>query len=259
MEGRQRHGQVQVRAHETGEAVHGKAVGAVRGDADVEHFLVQFVGVHELFAGHDLAAGPVFLGQHENAGMIVGKTELSFGADHAEGGDAAQLGLLHDKAAGKRRAHGSHDDQLTGRHVGRAADVQMIGIGMRLAGEHAARDHALDFRVGMQHFFQFEAEHGEHYAQLSSRSRIRDKFLQPIETQQHMFFSSEDENIPVAPGNAPFQTRRSRTSFTPRMPERGRRDREKDVHALFRPHIPSSTQGTDGGSARRFRSSCAGR
>ena len=43
----------------------------------------------------------------------------------------------------------------------------------------------------MHHFFQFEAEHGEHLAQLFRRSRIGDKFLQPIETQQHMYFSSE--------------------------------------------------------------------
>ena len=95
--------------------------------------------------------------------------------------------------------------------------MEMIGIGVRFAGKHAARDHTLYFRIGMHHLFQFKAEHGEHVAQLFRRSRIRDKFLQPIETQQHIYFSSEDERQALRLHGGPG-TRRGKPDGLPGRP-----------------------------------------
>ena len=137
--------------------------------------------------------------------MVVGETHFALRADHTVRRHAAELGLLHDEAAGERGAHGSHGHELAGRNVGSAAhdgqgllsahvhsaDVQMVGIRMIFAGEHATHHKTGNAFERMDDFLQLKAEHGEHLAQLFRSPGVRHEFFQPVETKQHILSPKE--------------------------------------------------------------------
>ena len=187
-------GQVEGQGGLAGQAQDGETVGAVGGDGDVQHLAVQLQGVHQTGAGHGA------VGQDHDAAVVFGEAQLAFGADHAEGGSAAQLGLLDDQAAGHGGAHQGHGDFLAGGHVGGAADdvqqfalagvhladVQVVGFGMVDAFHHMAHHDGGDGVIGAHDFFQFQAQHGQPVAQLLCRAFIRDEFAQPRKRKQHM-------------------------------------------------------------------------
>ena len=98
----------------------------------------------------------------ENHNAVVGcaQANLVLGTNHSLGGLTAQLGFLDGErlvALIKGGADGGHHHLLASGHVGGAAHdverllpahvhrghVQMIGVGMGLAGKHFANDQAL--------------------------------------------------------------------------------------------------------------------
>lgn len=122
--------------------------------------------------------------------VIVGEAEFTFGTDHAEGGHAAQFGLFDLQTAGQLRAHGSHRHKLPRRNIGRAAhnaqrrlssrvhraDVQMVGIGMHVAGEHTAHHHIPDAVAGTPDFLQLQSQHGQAFTEFFRRALIGHEF-----------------------------------------------------------------------------------
>ena len=95
-------------------------------------------------------------GQHHDTGMVGTDAELILRADHAEGLNAADLGLLDLEIARKDRSDAGEKDFLSGRDIGSAADdrqglsgavidggdVEMVRIRVRLAGQHLRDDDA---------------------------------------------------------------------------------------------------------------------
>ena len=62
------------------------------------------------------------LGKDHDAGVVLAYPELVLGADHAEGLDPADLGLLDLEVPGKDGADPGEEDLLAGGHVGGAAN-----------------------------------------------------------------------------------------------------------------------------------------
>ena len=186
----QRQRQLESQRRFAGKAEYGQAVAAVRGDADFQNLRIQIQRVDE--AGADFEA----FGQHHDAVMIFGKPQLSLGADHAERGHAAQLGLLDDHTAGHRRTHQRHRDLLPGGHIGRTAhDVQhfflsdihraygqMIRVGMGLFRQDVPDDDVLDGIIRMDDVFQLQPKHRQAIADFLSPGFHRNKFAQPFQT-----------------------------------------------------------------------------
>ena len=99
---------------------------------------------------------PVGLQDHD-PGVVGADLELVLGEDHPLGDLAAQLGLLELDPARHDRAGPRDGDRLAGGDVRRAAhdvgglvladvdgaDLQTVGVGMLLGGEHAADDEAV--------------------------------------------------------------------------------------------------------------------
>ncbi len=103
--------------------------------------------------------------------MVVTQAKLGLGAAHAERDDATLLGLLDLEVAGKHGADHGHGHIEAGAHVGGAADdlqrlglavlahvllphvhgahVHVVGVRVRHAVQHVARDHALQARAGV--------------------------------------------------------------------------------------------------------------
>ena len=138
-----------------GDADHRKAVGAVGRDLAVEHGIRRAVVLGERHTNGSV------LGQDHNARVIAGKPQLASGAVHAHGDHAAQLALLDLDVAGELGAdHGGHDVVALVEVLGAAHDLQrlgfalgvdvglahvdlgdphVVGIGMRLLGDHLGR------------------------------------------------------------------------------------------------------------------------
>ena len=199
LEGGQGQGQAIGRRHFAREAQHRQAVAPVGGDADVQHLAVEVVGFDEAFARSGLASGPVGFGQDQDAAVILGKAQFTLGTDHAERGHPAQFGLFDGEAARQGGPHRSHGHQLTGGHVGRAAydgegfalphvhrgHMQMVRVGVHVAGQHPPQHHVFDTLVGTDHFLQLQAEHGQPFAQFLRRAFVGHELPQPVETQKH--------------------------------------------------------------------------
>ena len=170
-----------------------KAVRAVGRDGDVQHFAIEFQGIHQQRAGDGR------LRQHHDAGMVFRKAQFAFGADHAAARRAAQLGLLDDQPARHGGAHQRHGHLLPGGHVGgpaddvqqlalsgiHLADVQMVRFGMIDAFHHVAHHDGGDGVIGTDDLFQFQPQHGQAVAEFLRRTFVGDKFTQPRQGKQH--------------------------------------------------------------------------
>ena len=111
------------RAHLASQACDGEAVGAVRGDLQVEH------GVGETGVLGERDAHRGIFGQDHDAVVVAAQTKLARGAVHAEAGDAAKLGLLDLHVAGQLRAHHGGDDMVALVEIlGAADDLQRLGV-----------------------------------------------------------------------------------------------------------------------------------
>ena len=119
-------------AHLARHAHHGKAVGTVRRDLQVEHRVGE---LREIGDGH--AYGRV-LGQDPDARMIAAHPQLALRAAHAAAGNAAQLRLLDLEVARQHRAHGGHRHLDARRDVRRAAH-DLHGVDLRVLLSWEAR------------------------------------------------------------------------------------------------------------------------
>ena len=160
---RKRDRSVQNRAELAGEADDGKRVGAVPGDLDVEDDL----GLLELGDVAHQGAGGRLGRVLDDAGVALADVELLLGAAHAEALHAAELALLDllglavlveelgdrgadlgkgclDALAHVRRAADDLEGLLAVRHL---ADVQVVGVRVRLALEHLGDDDEVGERV----------------------------------------------------------------------------------------------------------------
>ena len=141
-------------------AHHREAVGAVGRDLAVEHHVARAVVLRERHAHGRVSR------QDHDAGVVAAKAQLALGAVHAATLDAAQLALLDLDVAGQHRADHGHDDLVTLVEVlGAADDLQrrgvaglvdvlvahgdlaephVVGVGVRLLGEHLAHHHVVE-------------------------------------------------------------------------------------------------------------------
>ena len=133
------------------EAHDGKAVGAVRGNLQVEHRIGE---AHEI--GDGLADLRIF-GKHPNALMIGAHAQFALRAAHAHRGHAAKLRLLDFEIAGKHRANrrdghfdagsdvrgAAHDlNRLVAAHI-HLHHMHVVGIGVVFTRLDIAHDHAV--------------------------------------------------------------------------------------------------------------------
>ena len=133
------------------EAHDGKAVGAVRGNLQVEHRIGE---AHEI--GDGLADLRIF-GKHPNALMVGAHAQFALRAAHAHRGHAAKLRLLDFEIAGKHRANrrdghfdaggnvrgAAHDlNRLVAAHI-HLHHMHVVGIGVVFTRLDIAHDHAV--------------------------------------------------------------------------------------------------------------------
>ena len=183
-------------AHLAGHAHHGQAVRPVRRDLQVEHGIPR---AHEV--RHRLAHRRIF-GKHPNAGMVLPQSQLALRAAHAAAHHAAQLRFLDLEIAGQHRAHERHGHLDVRRDVRRPADdlhgfldahihrhhVHVIGIRMRLAGEHVPHHNALEGLAGLLHAFHARARQIEPVAERLQILRHRRILRKPLQRYFHTGF-----------------------------------------------------------------------
>ena len=156
-------------------------VGAVRHGlvVDLEEHIVQIEGLGQRRAGRSVKRGEI-----ENFGLLrsgeeVAQTNFVGSADHAVGGDAAQLGIFdldrlalavpanHGAGAGDGHAHSllqvdaAADDLL---HVAaeiHLADAQLVGVRMGLHAVDNADDHLVEAAGEVFHILHLDGGHGE--------------------------------------------------------------------------------------------------
>lgn len=130
-----------------GHADHGQAIGAVGRNLAVEHGVAR---AHVLGKRH--AAGRI-LGQDHDAGVVATQAELTRGAVHAHGHNAAKLALLDLDVAGKHGADHCRDDVVAGLEVLRAADDLQrngIAVGVEVLVAHVDRAHIHVVAIGVR-------------------------------------------------------------------------------------------------------------
>ena len=187
--------------HLPGDAPHRQAVGAVGGDRQLQHLIVEPQGrTHRLSHGGDGLEQRI---EHGDAVAAVGQAEFLERADHAAAGHAAQLGRfdrqIHggEGAADQRHRHmdagpdvgGAADDlqRLSIRHP-HLADAQLVGV--RVGGTllDVADDDALGQGGEILDLLDFEARDREPLRQLGGLELIwlhLHQFLQPLERDPH--------------------------------------------------------------------------
>ncbi len=123
-----------------GDAAHGQAVAAVRGDGDVEHVVDQLEQLDRV------GAGLVLRRQHDDAVVVVAHAQLAGGADHAGRGVAVGLAGGDRERAGQHGAREDHHDLVADGEVGRAADdlLRVAGAVGRTDVDPAVPDRLLE-------------------------------------------------------------------------------------------------------------------
>ena len=183
-----------------GDAVDAEAVGPVRRQLELEHRLA-----HRQVALQRLADDPVTR-QHGDAGALLLVAELLLAHDHAVALDAAQVGLLELEAvlehgAAERDRHGvarlevvRAADDLPHAAVGLphldGAEVELVGVGVLLLGQHLADDEAAEVlrvarRADPVDALHLGAGHGEDLGHLLDRAVPGDVLLDPAERDSH--------------------------------------------------------------------------
>ena len=130
------------------DAVHGQAIGTVRGDLAVQDRVrdAGVVGVGDAQRGVG--------GQDDDAVMVRAQAELTGGAVHAEGLDAAELGLLDLEVARQHGTDHGDDDLVALLEVLCAADdLQRDGVALvvdvLVADADLAQPHVVGVGVGL--------------------------------------------------------------------------------------------------------------
>ena len=164
----------------------GQRVGAVGGDADVEHvigFISQRLGQRFPQRGS--------FRQYPDAVGLLADPQFRLGTDHAFGDLAADLRLADLEPSGQFRPDRRHRHQLAFRHIGRAADDrqfplashrhrterQLIGIGMLGFTEHFSHHHPGQVQPLAHHVLHFETDQGQRLAQFFRRHGKVDIFF----------------------------------------------------------------------------------
>ncbi len=175
-----------------GDAAKAEAVGAVRGQLDLD------AGVRQPQILDQGLADRCVVRQFQQAGGIVVQAQLLGRAQHAVGLDAAQLGRLDLQLADLRADHRQRRDQARAR-VRRAthdlqqlalpgidlAHLQAIGFGMAHGIDDACHDHVVEAFAKCGHLFHFQADGGQHRAQFIARGGGRDVAAQPVFGEFH--------------------------------------------------------------------------
>ena len=183
-------------AHLAGHAHHRQAVRPVRRDLQVEHGISR---AHEV--RHGLADGRV-IGKHPDAGVVLSQPQFAARAAHAAAYHAAQLRFLDLEIARQHRAHERHGHLDVRRDIRRPADdlhgflgahihrhhVHVVGIRMRLAGEHVSHHNALEGLAGLLHAFHTRARQIEPVAERLQILRHRRILRKPLQRYFHTDF-----------------------------------------------------------------------
>jgi hypothetical protein len=165
-----------------------QAVGAVGGQLDGEQ------GVVQAEVGADVGAHRGILGQRVEAGVILGEPELARRAQHAEGLDAAQLGLLDLELAGQDRTDHRAWHLHAGGSVGRAADdlqqfagagvdlaqLELVGVGVLLGLDDLRHHDTAEGGRGRFGLLDLEAGHGQQMAESGAVQLRIDEGPQPL-------------------------------------------------------------------------------
>ena len=181
-------------------------VHAVGGDGHLEQAVVLHVEV--LLGGH--SHGGV-VGQHHDAGVVGAELQLVGSAEHTLADGTAQLAFLDLVIFGVRGVYlganlGAHH-LLSGGHIGGAADdiqrtlaahidggqMQVVAVGVRLAGQHLRYHHMLQTALDglhLLHAIDLQAGERQQVVQLL-RSHILNIHIlfKPIERNIHICIS----------------------------------------------------------------------
>ncbi len=175
-----------------GDAAQAEAVGAVRGQLDLD------AGVRQAQVLDQSLADRCVIRQFQQAGSIVVQAQLLGRAQHAIGLDTAQLGRLDLQLANLRADHrqrrnqartcvrcAAHDLQQLALPGIDLAHLQAVGFRMAYGVDDARHDHVLEAFAQRGHVFHFQADGGQHRTQFIARSAGRDVAAQPVFGEFH--------------------------------------------------------------------------
>ena len=151
------------------DAQHRQHVAAIRRHVERQDRVVEGERIAQRRPGHE------FVGQLEDALVLLRQPEFARGAKHAVRLDAAQLCPADHAAAGEPRTHDGQRCFHASADVGRPAydlqhcraaardlaDGQLVGVGVAVDREHLADHDALEVARGGLDRFNLEAAHGE--------------------------------------------------------------------------------------------------
>ncbi len=174
------------------DAADAEAVGAVGSQLDLD------AGVRQAEVLHQRLADRRVVRQFQQTGGIVVQAKLLGRAEHAVGFDAAQLGRLDLQLTDLRTDHRQRRDQAWAR-IRRTTDdlqqlslprinlahLQAVGFGMALGFDDTRDDHVLQAVAKRGHVFHFQADGGQHRAELIARGSGRDVAAQPVFGEFH--------------------------------------------------------------------------
>ena len=164
-------------------------------DFDVKHYVA---GRQHVVDGGPQRGAP---GEDQQAGMGAAEAELVRGAHHAVGQLAADPGLLDLEVAGQHGARQRHRHAVAHPVIWRAAhdglhapgrtnvdgaDGELVGVGMRLAGEHFAdHDERQRRQAGPDHLLDLETEKRDGVGDFVDGRVEGDVGLEPMEREFH--------------------------------------------------------------------------
>jgi hypothetical protein len=175
--------------HLAGDAHHRHAVRPVGGDVDVQDCLLEKVF-------ESLTDRRVWF--EDIDAVLVGRdVELVAGADHALGGDAAEVSGAHltrgqpaarrdvrDNVADRQIRGAGHHRDISPAKVD-VGHVQRLATGMGCQLEDAANGHPLPGTANLLGVLDLEAGHGQALAQLRQRHVELHQFVQPAQRHFH--------------------------------------------------------------------------
>ncbi|MNC29888.1 hypothetical protein D3C75_781560 [compost metagenome] len=175
-----------------GQAGQGQAVTAVRGQADLDAGVVKAQVLANVFANRGVSR------QFQQAVVLFADLQFGSRAQHAEGLDAAQLGLLDlevawqfgtdhgerdlDAWAGVRGAAHNLEGFLAAAYL---AHAQLVGVRVLFGGENFAHDDAAELAGSGGNAVNFEAGHGQAGDQFVTGDLRVDPTAQPLFTEFH--------------------------------------------------------------------------
>ena len=175
-----------------GEAGDGQAVAAVGGEADFDAGVVQAQVLANVFTNRGVGS------QFQQAVVLFADLQLGSRAQHAEGLDAAQLGLLDLEVAWQFGAdHGERDLDAWAGVRGAAHDLegflavaylahaQLVGVRVLFGGEDFAHDDAAELAGSGGNAVDFEAGHGQAGDQFVTGDLRVYPTAQPLFTEFH--------------------------------------------------------------------------